>query len=262
MGKIASQLFVGNRIDGAPKAAKYNGALCSPSIAGPKPYILLNYKGSVQDLLTCAHEIGHGIHRVLAWDRGFLMAQPSTILAETASSFGETLVFQSLLSSLEPGIQRYNMLANRVENLLNNVCRQTAFHQFETKIHTERREGALSAERIGQLWMGTQQASLGPSFRLDSEYSNYWSYIPHFFHSPFYAYSYAHSSCIVNSLFKVFGQDKDRFRKKYKNFLMAGGAITYSEFINMFDLDASKPTLWKNGLETINDCITELEEYL
>ena len=110
--------------------------------------------------------------------------------------------------------------------------------------------------------METQQASLGPSFRLDSEYSNYWSYIPHFFHSPFYAYSYAHSSCVVNSLFKVFGQDKDRFRKKYKNFLMAGGAITYSEFINMFDLDASKPTLWKNGLETINDCITELEEYL
>ena len=187
------------------------------------------------------------------------MSQPSTILAETASSFGESLVFQSLLYSLEPGIQRHNMLANRVENLLNNVCRQTAFHQFETKIHTQRREGALSAERIGQLWMETQQASLGPSFRLDSEYSNYWSYIPHFFHSPFYAYSYAHSSCVVNSLFKVFGKDKDRFRKKYKNFLMAGGAITYSEFINMFDLDASKPTLWKNGLETINDCIMELD---
>ncbi len=261
-GKIASQLFVSNRIDAAPRTAKYNGAMCSPSIAGPQPYILLNYKGGVEDVLTCAHEIGHGIHRVLAWDRGFLMSQPSTILAETASCFGESLVFQSLLYSLEPGIQRHNMLANRVENLLNNICRQTAFHQFETKIHSEGRESPLNVERIGQLWMETQQASLGPSFRLDSEYSNYWSYIPHFFHSPFYAYSYAHSSCVVNSLFKVFGQDKERFRKKYKNFLMAGGAITYSEFINMFDLDAFKPTLWKKGLETINDCITELEEYL
>ena len=170
------------------------------------------------------------------------------------------LVFQSLLSSLERGIDRHNMLVNRVESFLNNVCQQTAFHQFESKMHIERRQGALTAERIGQLWMETQQASLGPSFRLDSEYSNYWSYIPHFIHSPFYVYAYAFGDCLVNSLYRIYENGLKNFEKKYFILLQSGGSKKYNELLKPFELDPTKKNFWTKGLTLIEDLIDDLEK--
>ena len=209
--------------------------------------------------MTLAHELGHGVHQVLAGQQGALMADTPLTLAETASVFGEQLAFRELLER-ETGIARRKaMLASKTEDMLNTVVRQIAFYQFERRLHEERREGELSVERICQIWMSVQGNSLGPAIRLHDEYKNFWCYIPHFIHSPFYVYAYAFGDCLVNSLYASYQKADDGFAEKYMNMLKAGGTLRHKELLDPFGLDASDPEFWQQGLRVIEEFVDQLE---
>jgi len=210
--------------------------------------------------VTLAHELGHGVHQVLAAGQGALMAQTPLTLAETASVFGEMLTFRALLEKAKDPLERKVMIAGKVEDMINTVVRQIAFYTFERKLHTERRTGELTAERIGELWMSVQEESLGPAIRLHEGYENYWSYIPHFIHSPFYVYAYAFGDCLVNSLYAVYEQAEDGFAEKYLDMLKAGGTLRHQDLLAPFGLDASDPAFWDKGLSVVRGLIDELEE--
>jgi len=210
-------------------------------------------------VMTLAHELGHGVHQVLAAHNGALMAPTPLTLAETASVFGEMLTFRSVLSSTTDPAQRRAMLAGKVEDMLNTVVRQIAFYSFERKLHTQRREGELTAEQISELWMSVQAESLGPAIRFGSGYETYWAYIPHFVHSPFYVYAYAFGDCLVNSLYGVYQNAAEGFQDKYFALLSAGGSKHYGELLAPFGLDARDPGFWQIGLSMIEGMIGELE---
>jgi oligoendopeptidase F len=223
------------------------------------PYVLLNYQGKARDVMTLAHELGHGVHQVLAAPQGALMASTPLTLAETASVFGEMLTFRALLAKTDDPKQKKAMLASKVEDMINTVVRQIAFYSFERKVHTERRQGELTAERIGEIWMSVQGESLGPAIVFHPGYETYWSYIPHFIHSPFYVYAYAFGDCLVNSLYAVYEEAADGFQQKYFAMLKAGGAKRHKELLAPFGLDASDPTFWEKGLSVISRLIDQLE---
>jgi oligoendopeptidase F len=224
------------------------------------PYVLLNYQGKARDVMTLAHELGHGVHQVLAAPQGALMAPTPLTLAETASVFGEMLTFRALLSETTDRKERKAMLAAKVEDMINTVVRQIAFYSFERKLHTERREGELTAEQIGELWLSVQSESLGPAIRLGPGYETFWSYIPHFVHSPFYVYAYAFGDCLVNSLYAVYEEAASGFQEKYFAMLKAGGTKHHKELLAPFGLDAGDPSFWLKGLGVIERLIGELEE--
>jgi oligoendopeptidase F len=209
--------------------------------------------------MTLAHELGHGVHQVLAAHNGALMAQTPLTLAETASVFGEMLTFRSLLAVTTNPQQRRTMLASKVEDMLNTVVRQIAFYSFERKLHMQRREGELTAEQISELWMSVQGESLGPSIRLGPGYETFWAYIPHFVHSPFYVYAYAFGDCLVNSLYGVYQNANEGFQDRYFALLSAGGTKHHSELLAPFGLDARDPAFWQIGLNMIEGMIAELE---
>jgi oligoendopeptidase F len=211
-------------------------------------------------VMTLAHELGHGIHQVLAGRQGHLMADTPLTLAETASVFGEMLTFQSMLKNKTSPEQRRLMLASKVEDMLNTVVRQIAFHEFETHLHDERRSGELTPDDIGKIWMKIQEKSLGPAIKLDPKYSAFWSYIPHFIHSPFYVYAYAFGDCLVNSLYAVYEESESGFTEKYIEMLSAGGTLRHKELLSPFNLDASNPEFWEKGLSMIEGFIDELDE--
>jgi oligoendopeptidase F len=221
--------------------------------------VLLNYQGKVRDVMTLAHELGHGVHQVLAAPQGALMAPTPLTLAETASVFGEMLTFRALLDETTDAKERKAMLAAKVEDMINTVVRQVAFYSFERKLHTERREGELTSERIGALWMEVQGESLGPAIVLHPGYETFWSYIPHFVHSPFYVYAYAFGDCLVNSLYAVYEDAAEGFQEKYFALLKAGGTKHHSELLEPFGLDATDPAFWQKGLGVIEGMIGELE---
>ena len=262
LGEIAKKFFENAWIDAKPRSGKDSGAFSHPTVPSAHPYILMNYHGKTRDVMTLAHEVGHGIHQVLAAPQGHLLADTPLTLAETASVFGEMLTFQSLLGATEKGTSRTVLLASKVEDMLNTVVRQISFYEFEEKVHQERRQGELDPKRIGEIWMSVQKDSLGPAFRFDKEYSYYWAYIPHFIHSPFYVYSYAFGDCLVNSLYDVFCKGHIEFRAKYIQMLEAGGSIRHTELLAPFELDASDPKFWIRGLDVISGFINELEECL
>jgi len=222
------------------------------------PYVLLNYQGKPRDVMTLAHELGHGVHQVLAAANGALMAPTPLTLAETASVFGEMLTFRALLATAEPAARRA-MLAAKVEDMLNTVARQIAFYSFERKLHIERRRGELTADEICSLWMGVQAESLGPAIKLGAGYETFWAYIPHFIHSPFYVYAYAFGDCLVNSLYGVYTRAPDGFVEKYFAMLAAGGTKHHAELLAPFGLDAHDPGFWQIGLSMIEEMIDELE---
>jgi oligoendopeptidase F len=224
------------------------------------PYVLLNYQGRTRDVMTLAHELGHGVHQVLAGGQGALMADTPLTLAETASVFGEMLTFQKLLRNETDPQRRKVMLAAKVEDMLNTVVRQIAFHEFERRVHDERREGELLPERLGEIWMETQREALGEVFQFDEEYKYYWAYIPHFVHVPFYVYAYAFGDCLVNSLYAVYENSDAGFAEKYLEMLEAGGTKRHRELLAPFGLDASDPGFWHKGLGLIERFIDELEE--
>jgi len=264
MAKLGKEFFDKGWIDAPVRDGKSPGAFAHPTVPSAHPYLLVNFQGKTRDVMTLAHELGHGVHQVLSAEQGALMADTPLTLAETASVFGEQLVFQSILNAEKDPKRRKIMVANKVEDMLNTVVRQIAFCGFETKVHAERKQGELTAERIGEIWMDVQRESLGPALIFDEEYAHYWMYIPHFIHSPFYVYAYAFGDCLVNALYaeyqkQVAAGNANSFEEKYMTLLRAGGTLRHKELLAPFDIDISKPDFWQQGLDIIASYIDELE---
>ncbi len=261
LAEIGQRFFDNPWIDVPPRPGKASGAFAHPTVPSAHPYLLLNYHGKVRDVMTLAHELGHGVHQVLAAEQGYFMSSTPLTLAETASVFGEMLTFQSLLADETDPTRRRVMLASKVEDMINTVVRQIAFYQFERAVHTARREeGELGAERLGDIWMQVQGDSLGPALRFEDEYRAFWSYIPHFIHSPFYVYAYAFGDCLVNSLYDLFRNGHPEFQRKYLEMLKAGGTLHHKDLLAPFGLDASDRAFWQRGLGVVSGFIDELEE--
>ncbi|MGB6910879.1 MAG: M3 family oligoendopeptidase [Methyloceanibacter sp.] len=259
MADIAGDFFAKRWIDAPVREGKSPGAFSHPTVPSAHPYILLNYQGKPRDVMTLAHELGHGVHQVLANAQGPLMAPTPLTLAETASVFGEMLTFRALLDQAPSKRERRALLAAKVEDMINTVVRQIAFYSFERKVHIERREGELTSERLGEIWLEVQRESLGPAIDLKTGYENFWSYIPHFVHSPFYVYAYAFGDCLVNSLYAVYEKADKGFADRYLDMLAAGGTKHHKELLKPFGLDASDPQFWSMGLKVIEGLIDELE---
>ena len=259
MAAIGGRFFAGRWIDAPVRAGKASGAFAHPTVPSAHPYLLLNYQGRVRDVMTLAHELGHGVHQCLANGQGYLMADTPLTLAETASVFGEMLTFRALLGRESDPSRRKIMLAGKVEDMLNTVVRQIAFVTFEQKVHDERREAELTPNRLAEIWLDVQRESLGPGLRLDGLYRHYWSYIPHFVHTPFYVYAYAFGDCLVNSLYAVYEDAHQGFADRYLAMLRAGGTLRHRELLAPFGLDAADPSFWSRGLAVVSGFIDELE---
>ena len=264
LAKVGKRFFDNNWIDVPVRPGKSPGAFAHPVVPSAHPYLLLNFQGKVRDVMTLAHELGHGVHQVLSGKQGTLMCDTPLTLAETASVFGEQLTFREIVRREKVEKKRKAMIASKVEDMINTVVRQVAFCEFEKMVHAERKNGELTAERIGEIWMKVQSESLGPAIRFDKDYACFWTYIPHFIHTPFYVYAYAFGDCLVNSLYAVYLNDAKKgkqreFEKKYLAMLEAGGTLRHKELLAPFGLDASKPTFWNQGLKVISSFIDELE---
>ena len=260
MAEIGRRFFDDPWIDAAVRPGKAGGAFAHPTVPSVHPYLLLNYQGKTRDVMTLAHELGHGIHQVLAAPRGTLMAETPLTLAETASVFGEQLTFRALLDAEPDPRRRRVMLAQKVEDMLNTVVRQIAFYEFERRVHDERRRGELTPDRIGEIWLAVQAESLGPALRFDDDYRHYWCYIPHFVHAPFYVYAYAFGDCLVNALYGVYSDSPEGFEARYLDMLRAGGTLRHRELLAPFGLDASDSGFWSRGLRVIEDFVDELAQ--
>ena len=259
LAKVGKKFFDMPWIDAASRPGKAGGAFAHPTVPSVHPYLLVNYMGRPRDVMTLAHELGHGCHQVLAGPQGHLKCDTPLTLAETASVFGEMLTFRSLLAGEKNPARRKAMLAGKVEDMLNTVVRQIAFHEFELRVHTERRQGELSADRICAIWMDIQSESLGPAIRFHDEYKYFWTYIPHFIHSPFYVYAYAFGDCLVNSLYAVYENANEGFAERYLDMLRAGGTLHHKDLLAPFGLNASDPKFWSKGLGVVSGLIDELE---
>jgi len=261
LASIVDDFFNKNWIDAPARAGKQSGAFSHPTVPSAHPYILLNYLGSSRDVQTLAHELGHGVHQVLAAPQGALISGTPLTLAETASVFGEMLTFQALLAKEKDPVQRRALLAGKVEDMLNTVVRQIAFHDFERQVHDARKTGELSQEQICDIWLNVQKESLGPAFVFEDEYKYYWAYISHFLHVPFYVYAYAFGDCLVNALYNVYATKAvPDFQAKYLDMLAAGGKLRHKELLAPFGLDATDPGFWRRGMKTIEGFIDELEK--
>ena len=264
MGRIAGDFFDKRWIDAPTRPGKASGAFAHPCVPSSHPYVLVNYQGKSRDVMTLAHELGHGVHQVLAASQGPLLANTPLTLAETASVFGEMLTFRALLAQTTDKKERKALLAGKVEDMLNTVVRQIAFYKFERKIHEARKDGELTADQINTLWMSVQAESLGPAIEFKPGYEVFWAYIGHFIHAPFYVYAYAFGDCLVNSLYGLY-QDAHRlgegagFVDKYFDLLRAGGSKHHTELLAPFGLNASDPAFWTKGLDVIGGMIDELE---
>ena len=259
LAAVGRRFFERRWIDAPVRPGKAPGAFAHPTVPSAHPYLLVNYQGKTRDVMTLAHELGHGVHQVLAGAQGQLMADTPLTLAETASVFGEMLTFRAMLGRERDPKRRKIMLAGKVEDMLNTVVRQIAFVEFERRVHDERRQGELTPDRIGEIWFDVQRESLGPALRFDDEYRSYWTYIPHFIHTPFYVYAYAFGDCLVNSLYAVYEEAHPNFAAKYLDMLRAGGTMRHKELLAPFGLDAADPGFWQKGLSVIRRFIDELE---
>jgi oligoendopeptidase F len=259
MESIARRFFDEEWIDAPVRPGKAPGAFAHPTVPSSHPYVMLNYQGKPRDVMTLAHELGHGVHQVPAAPNGALMAPTPLTLAETASVFGEMLTFRKILAGTTDAAQKKALLAGKVEDMINTVVRQIAFYTFERKVHTARKEGELTGERLNEIWMSVQGESLGPSIHLTEGYEVYWTYIPHFIHSPFYVYAYAFGDCLVNSLYGVYQKADPKFVENYFALLSAGGTKHHAELLAPFGLDARDPAFWQIGLTMIEGMIAELE---
>jgi len=260
MASVAKRFFDDRWIDAPSRPGKAPGAFAHPTVPSAHPYVLVNYLGKPRDVMTLAHELGHGVHQVLAAPNGALMAPTPLTLAETASVFGEMLTFRSLLSKITEPREKKAMLAQKVEDMLNTVIRQIAFYTFERRVHTERKNGELTSEQLGKIWLDVQSESLGPAIHLGEGYDVYWTYIGHFIHAPFYVYAYAFGDCLVNSLYAVYEKSNAGFAERYLAMLAAGGTKHHSELLKPFGLDARDPKFWQTGLDLIDSMITEIEK--
>jgi oligoendopeptidase F len=259
MGELAKPFFTDGWIDAGVKPGKAPGAFAHPTVTDVHPYVMLNYLGKPRDVMTLAHELGHGVHQVLAAGQGEMLSSTPLTLAETASVFGEMLTFRKMLENAKSKAERKVLLAGKVEDMINTVVRQIAFYDFECKLHAARRGGELTPDDINALWMSVQDESLGPEFEFMDGYETFWAYIPHFIHSPFYVYAYAFGDGLVNALYAVYEEGKPGFEDKYFDMLKAGGSKHHKELLAPFGLDASDPAFWDKGLSMISGMIDELE---
>nr|WP_325249184.1 M3 family oligoendopeptidase [Amylibacter sp.] len=259
MAELAEPFFTQGWIDAAVKPGKAPGAFAHPTVTDVHPYVMLNYLGKQRDVMTLAHELGHGVHQVLAADQGEMLSSTPLTLAETASVFGEMLTFRKLLDAAPDKAARKRLLAGKVEDMINTVVRQVAFYDFECKLHAARAQGELTPDQINDIWMSVQGESLGPVFNFMDGYETFWSYIPHFIHSPFYVYAYAFGDGLVNALYAVYEEGNPDFQDKYFEMLRAGGSKHHSDLLAPFGLDASDPKFWDKGLSLISSMIDELE---
>ncbi|GAA6187589.1 M3 family oligoendopeptidase [Litorivita sp. NS0012-18] len=259
MAELAAPFFSKGWIDAGVKPGKAPGAFAHPTVTDVHPYVMLNYLGKPRDVMTLAHELGHGVHQVLAAEQGEMLSSTPLTLAETASVFGEMLTFRKMLDGAKTPAERKVMLAGKVEDMINTVVRQIAFYDFECKLHAARREGELTPDDINALWMSVQAESLGPVFDFMDGYETFWAYIPHFIHSPFYVYAYAFGDGLVNALYAVYQDSPEGFEEKYFDMLKAGGSKHHKELLAPFGLDASDPAFWNKGLAMIEGFIDELE---
>jgi oligoendopeptidase F len=259
MAELAEPFFTDGWIDAAVKEGKAPGAFAHPTVADAHPYVMLNYLGKPRDVMTLAHELGHGVHQRLAAGQGELLSSTPLTLAETASVFGEMLTFRKMLAQAKSDAERKVMLAGKVEDMINTVVRQIAFYDFECKLHAARAESELTPDDINALWMSVQAESLGPVFDYMDGYETFWAYIPHFVHSPFYVYAYAFGDGLVNALYAVYEEGGDDFQEKYFDMLKAGGSKHHKELLAPFGLDASDPAFWDKGLSMIEGFIDQLE---
>ena len=259
MGELAAPFFSDGWIDAGVKPGKAPGAFAHPTVTNVHPYVMLNYLGKPRDVMTLAHELGHGVHQVLAAGQGEMLSSTPLTLAETASVFGEMLTFRKMLDGAETKSERRILLAGKVEDMINTVVRQIAFYDFECKLHAARAQGELTPENINDIWMSVQGESLGPAFEFMDGYETFWAYIPHFVHSPFYVYAYAFGDGLVNALYAVYAEGDEGFEDKYFEMLKAGGSKHHKELLAPFGLDASDPKFWDKGLSMISGFIDELE---
>lgn len=259
--ETALPFFQNGWVDAIPRDGKAQGAFAHSTVPSAHPYLLMSFLGKTRDVITLAHELGHGIHQRLAAKNGYLQMHAPLTFAETASVFGEMLVFRSLLDNENDVRRKKMMIAQKTEDMINTVVRQNAFFRFETIAHDKRKKGELSKEELCQIWQTVQKESLGNAFDFDAEYDPYWSYISHFFHSPFYVYAYAFADCLVNSLYSVYQEtaNKKDFVEKYTEMLASGGTKTYRELLKPFGLDATDKSFWKKGLSILKSFIDELE---
>ena len=262
LAEIVDRFFARGWIDAALRPGKDAGAFCHPTVPSVHPYVLMNYQGRPRDVMTLAHELGHGVHQTLAARQGPLMAGTPLTLAETASVFGEQLTFRALLEAETDPVQRRIMLAGKIEDGLNTVVRQIAFVDFEQRVHGARRQAELTADELAELWLQVQSESLGPAFHFDDSYRVYWSYIPHFIHVPFYVYAYGFGDCLVNSLYAVYQAEPEGFEARYLELLRAGGTLQHRELLAPFGLDATDPEFWARGLAVIENMIDQLDAEL
>ena len=259
MAELAEPFFTKGWIDAGVTEGKAPGAFAHPTVTNVHPYVMLNYLGKPRDVMTLAHELGHGVHQVLAAGQGEMLSNTPLTLAETASVFGEMLTFRRLLDGAQDANERKVMLAGKVEDMINTVVRQIAFYDFECKLHAARAKGELTPNQIGALWMSVQGESLGPAFTFMEGYESFWAYIPHFVHSPFYVYAYAFGDGLVNALYAVYEEGDAGFQDKYFEMLSAGGSKHHKELLAPFGLDASDPAFWDKGLSMISGFIDQLE---
>ena len=259
MADIARPFFTKGWIDAGVKPGKAPGAFAHPTVSTVHPYVMLNYLGKPRDVMTLAHELGHGVHQVLAAGQGEMLSSTPLTLAETASVFGEMLTFRKLLDGAKTQAERKTLLAGKVEDMINTVVRQIAFYDFECKLHAARAEGELTPDDINALWMSVQAQSLGDAFEFMDGYETFWAYIPHFVHSPFYVYAYAFGDGLVNALYAAYADGLPGFEEKYFAMLRAGGSKHHKELLAPFGLDASDPKFWDKGLNMIAGFIDELE---
>ena len=261
MSDLITPFFNKGWIDAGVKPGKAPGAFAHPTVTDVHPYIMLNYLGKPRDVMTLAHELGHGVHQVLASSQGQMLSSTPLTLAETASVFGEMLTFQQMLDNSTDKNERKVLLANKVEDMINTVVRQIAFYDFECKLHDARKKGELTPSNINSLWMSVQSESLGPAFEFVEGYETFWAYIPHFVHSPFYVYAYAFGDGLVNALYATYEENPNGFEDKYFKMLSAGGSKHHKELLEPFGLDASDPEFWSKGLSMISGMIDELETF-
>jgi oligoendopeptidase F len=261
MARIAKAFFEKHWIDAPVREFKDSGAFSHPASTSANPFIMLNFLGKTRDVSTMAHELGHGVHQFLAKKQGALLCQTPLTLAETASVFGEQLVFQKMLQGTNSIEGRLEMLSSKIEDMINTSIRQIAFCDFELQVHKGRQERELSTEEISKIWMKVQEESLGDAFNFNDEYQYYWSYIPHFIHSPFYVYAYAFGDILVNSLYNIYkSHTVKNFEERYLMMLETGGALRHKELLASFNIDISKEDFWSNGMKVLEDMINNFEQ--
>jgi oligoendopeptidase F len=260
LGEVAKGFFDGQRIDAPVRPGKRGGAFCASAVPSVKPYVLLNYTSRRRDVLTLAHELGHGVHFALAAPQGIFHQTTPLTLAETASVFGETIVFGRLLAEDSDPASRLALLAENLEDTIATVFRQVAMSRFEDLVHTARREqGELSVDRFAELWSESQEELFGDSVEVTDGYRSWWSYIPHFIGSPGYVYAYAYGQLLALSVYERYEQTGAELVPRYLELLAAGGSRSPEEIAAMVGIDLADPNFWQAGLDLVERQLKDAE---